>query len=140
MSRIPRRLTPRLARRRFPKDAPAVEALLHGGTAVEAVSGNGDMALHCATIGGQVAVMYALLTAGANAEAECSSDEMTDASKAQQSAAHGGSAEAAPALLAAGAAVHVRNNDGMTALHLSGACGNAELVKTLLAAGADVHF
>ena len=120
-------------------DATAVESWLKSGAEAGGISEKGDTPLHWAAIGGHVAVIRALLTAGADIAAEGPWHQNYDFGQPLHWATRGGSTDAVKELLAVGADVHIRTKNGRTALQEAGRWGSADAVKALLAAGADVH-
>ena len=101
--------------------------------AVDAKSNSCSTALIFAASGGHVAVIAALLAAGAEVEAKDN-----NGATALFGAALGGHAAAIAALLAAGAEVEAKDNDGKTVLMAAANGGHATAIAALVAAGAEV--
>lgn len=113
--------------------ADVVLALVARGADPNA-SGAHDIPLHRAVASGNLPVLKALLAAGANTGARLSDGSKT----ALHVAACTDEAEAAGALLLAGAAVDEQDTFLFTPLHFAAGRGNEACARVLLHAGADV--
>jgi ankyrin repeat protein len=112
----------------------AMEALLHAGADVHALSTNplGNMALHAALANGQVEAAALLLESGALADAR---DAQGHA--ALHLAAEDGNLAAIRLLLERGADPRPRNNERLTPLDFAVKHGNSEAARLLHAAGGE---
>ena len=116
-------------------DAPAVAKMLRGGAPAGMASDKGDTALHWAAIGGHVAVMEALLAAGANADAKDIAGHNPVAS-ATGVGACATSLALVPPLVAAGGDPNCVNRFGEPILMAPISIGDAAAFTALLRAGA----
>jgi ankyrin repeat protein len=114
--------------------APAVETLLQKGADRDQTYGrDGFTALLLAAGGGHLAVLDTLLDAGADPNMQPSGH--TPLGLAVQRGITG----AVPLLLARGAQVDARNEQGLTALMMACWWGHAEIARALIAAGAELE-
>ena len=92
---------------------------------------NLDIPLHLAARDGQVEIAQALITAGADVNAQNNSG-YTPLHRATN-----GNTEIAQALITAGADVNAKDEFGYTPLHWTAIYGYTETVRALITAGAD---
>lgn len=120
-----------------------VEALINAGADVNTKDESGDTPLHSASRYGYDEIVKVLISAGADVDAKTTTIGMTPLHAACVSHSNCGNDHVAvcQALLAAGAKVNTKADDGTTPLHTVafGVYPNASLTEALLAAGADVH-
>ena len=116
-------------------DAEMVDALVHAGAAVDAVTRIGHYTpLHVASTGGHASVIEGLAEAGADVSAAASTTGVTPL----HLAAAAGSADAVTALLDRGADVDARERAwGQTPLMFAAARDRVEAIRVLLERGAD---
>ena len=106
----------------------------HGADDANEASGSGVTPLHWAADGGDVAIVAALLAAGADVSLATGGGQTP-----LHWAANGGHAAVVATLLAAGAEVNAKSDDGGTPLRFAAGGGHVSAVAELLAAGAEVN-
>ena len=116
-------------------DAPSVKALLSKGADVNLAQGDGMTALHWAALNGDVAIINAVLAAGAKTTVVTRLGNYTPLHLASSR----GQAAAVARLLEAGSDVRAATDTGVQPLHLAAQAGNADAVRAILDKGADVN-
>ncbi|MFJ2029853.1 ankyrin repeat domain-containing protein [Streptosporangium sp. NPDC087985] len=117
-------------------DAERVDHLLQSGTSADPDGAGETTALYRASTDGRVAIVRALLAAGADPNRSSGGE---DEGLPLSGAAAWNHAEVVEALLAAGAEPSRRESGGWTALLWAAANGQADALKVLLDAGADAE-
>jgi uncharacterized protein len=119
---------------------PIAKLLIAAGADVNAHADPGFTALHCAASRGRLELTQMLIDAGANVDSMPSVGGRFygERSTPLHEAIRGGHSRVAALLIAAGAALNVRDSAGCTPLHYAVRLGHAEAAKILLDAGADV--
>jgi ankyrin repeat protein len=115
-------------------DVEAVKLLLDAGADANAAADDGATALMWGARNSQIVQL--LIDSGASVSARSKLGRTPLAI----AAAHAGNAQAASALLAAGADVNAQDNARVTPLTAAASTGDTELLQLLLDAGADVHL
>lgn len=113
----------------------AVSALLREKADVNAAQGDGTTALHWAAFHDDLAMVKALLAAGANPKAATREGALTPLSMACTN----GSAAVIEALLKAGADANEKNANGTTALMTAASSGSVDALRVLLDHGAEIN-
>ena len=122
-------------------DLEAIATILAAGDAdIDGRDEDGWTALHEASESGHVAVVEALLRAGAAVDPLCSFGSSPLHAAAFGKAAGEASLAVVKVLLAAGASVDLQNREGRAPLHHAATRGRADIARALLDAGADKNL